>query len=148
MDIEDKTPIENLERKSALASKNQYFMISYLVSQTHIPRDPVRLVNLRGFYFLPDVFWNIIAFDGVYDVLLIDSASECEDIFVHKSWQSYSRPCDSQRINLFPLIFLYIVNFTNSIHQAVEKCGDYINEPFNGTQTMISMGVKHWCLLI
>lgn len=51
--VENKHAIEDLESQSAFASEYHNLLVRYLVSQTHVPRDPFGLVTHRGCYLLP-----------------------------------------------------------------------------------------------
>jgi hypothetical protein len=70
------------------------FFISDLIGQTHIGRDPSWLINLVGWDFLPDISLNVINFNHIYNVLLIDSSPECEQVLVFETTKCNSSSWD------------------------------------------------------
>ena len=83
--IEYEASIEDLRSQSTFTSKNHNLIVSNLVSQTHIPLNPRGFINLRSRNFLPNIFWDIIALNSVYNSLLVNSASKCKDEVIFES---------------------------------------------------------------
>lgn len=84
LDIKDIAPVENVEGGRTLSTEEKDLVVSDLVSQAHIGRHPIRLVNLWRRNFLPDIARDVIALDGIHDSFLVNPASESEDIVVLK----------------------------------------------------------------
>mgnify|MGYP007112324709 CR=1 FL=1 len=131
LDVEYEAPVEDLRSQSTLSSENHDFVVSDLVSKTHVSLDPVGLVHLRSSDLLPNVFGDAIALNGVNNVLLINSSSESKDKFILESTQGNTRSCDSETVNLLPFILLNVVHFTESVDLAVNKGSDNVNESFD-----------------
>ena len=97
LDIEYEASIEDLLSNGTLASENHYFVVSDLISKTHVTRNPVRFVNsstsnrvLTSNNFLPHIFRDIIAFNCVNNILLINSTSKCKNEVVLERTQCNS----------------------------------------------------------
>ena len=73
-----------MESECTFASEEQDLVVSDLMSKAHVAWHPVGLVDLRGGDFLPDIARDVINFYCVYNSLLIDSSTECEDVIVLK----------------------------------------------------------------
>lgn len=87
LDVEYETSIEDLLSDSTFSAKDHDFIVCNLVGKTHVSRDPMRLVDLKrsgatatcSYNFLPDIFGNIIAFNGINNILLINPTTKCEN---------------------------------------------------------------------
>lgn len=143
LDVEYEASIENLLSKGTFTSEDDYLIISDLIRQTHVSRNPSCLINGWSSNFLPNVFGNIVAFDCVYDIFLIDSSSKCEDVVVFEWTQGNTRSCYSKTINLPPLIFLDIIDFAEWVNLAIDESSNDVDEPFDSTKRMISMREYH-----
>ena len=97
---------------------------------------------------MPDVLGNIIALNGVNDSFLVDSSSKREDIVVFERAKCHTRSCNSETVDLLPLIFLDVINLTESIDLRIDECAYDVNISFNGTKRMICMWVNHAGLFI
>ena len=85
LEIEYETSIKDLESQSTLATENENFVIGDLIGQAHVAWNPLRLVDQRRLDLLPHILGDVIALNGVDDVLLVDSASKCKEEVILKS---------------------------------------------------------------
>ena len=156
LNVKQETSIEDLLSQSTLPSKDKDFIICDLVCETHVTWDPRGFVDrdacswvwVRSYNFLPNILWNIITFNCINNIFLIHSSSESENEVVFEWAQSHTGPGNTQAIDLFPLIFLDIVDFTESIDLAIHKSANYIYVPFYGTKWMVSMWINHLSFFI
>ena len=95
--IKNEASVEDLLSQSTLTAKNDDFIFSNLISQTHVTWNPCRFVTqwpggLRtdSSNFLPDILRNIVALNGVYDSLLVNSTSEGKDVVVFEGAEGYT----------------------------------------------------------
>lgn len=66
---------------STLASENEDLVVGDLVGQTHVPWNPLGLVQSRRgalVYLLPHVLGDVVALDRVDYVLLVNPAPKCK----------------------------------------------------------------------
>ena len=134
LDVEYEASIEDLLSKSTLSSEDDDFVISDLIRKTHVSRDPSSLVQGWTLNFLPHILRDVIAFNCVNDVLLINPSYKSKNVVVLERGESNSRSGYSETINLLPLVFLDVINFTEAINLTVDKGSDHINEAFNCTE--------------
>jgi len=143
--VEDIASIENLEHDGAFSAEDHDFLVCNLVSKAHVRGHPVALINHRSLNFLPDISLDIIAFDGIYNALLVNSASKRKHVIVFKGAKRYSSSRDAHLSNNFPLILLTVILLTIAEDLVVDKCADNVKEALDGADRMISMGVVHAC---
>ena len=137
-----------MESKCAFASKEQYLIVSDLMSKAHVARHPVGLVDLRSCNFLPDIARYVINFYCVNNSLLIDSSTECEDVIVLKDTKGSSSARHTHISNEFPLILLRIVHFTVSVDLISNKCANHVDEVLDRANRMIGVWIVHVAHLI
>jgi len=83
LDVHDEATVEDLLSQSTLTSKDDDLVVRDLVGQTHVAGDPLALVEAgSALNLLPDVLRDVVALYGVYDILLVDSSSERENVVV------------------------------------------------------------------
>lgn len=156
LNVEQETSIEDLLSQGTLSSKDEYLIVSDLVGKTHVTWDPWWFINrdacswvwVCSYNFLPNILWNVITFNGINNVFLIDSSSKCKNEVIFERTQSYTWSSYAQAINLFPLILLNIIDFTESIDLAIDKSANNIYVPFYCTKRMIGMWINHLSFFI
>jgi hypothetical protein len=74
--IKDEATIENLKSHSAFASKYHNFVVGDLICKTHVRRNPLRLIYNRSWNLLPNISRNVVAFDSVDNLLLINTTAK------------------------------------------------------------------------
>lgn len=92
---------------------------------------------------MPDILADVVAFNSINNVFLVNSSSEREDVIVLERAQSHTGSSDSQGVNLLPLIFLNVINLTETVNLAVHESAHDVDEPFDGAQRMIGMREDH-----
>ena len=143
LNVEDKTSVENLESDRALSSKQNDLVVRYLVSQTHVGRNPLGLVDLRVVNLLPHIAGYVVDFDGVNNTLLINASTKRKDVVVLERAQRHARPWDTHFVNLLPLVFLRIVYFAPPIDLVVHKSSHHVNEALNRAHRVVRVRVVH-----
>jgi len=126
--IEDKASIENLESNCTFTSKYHNFIVSDLISKSHVSRNPFWFVHYWGRNFLPNISWNVIAFYSVDDLFLVYTTAERENIVVLKSTKTDTGSWNSHWVNLLPLIFLSIVLLTIAIDRVIDVSANNIDK--------------------
>ena len=97
---------------------------------------------------MPNVFADVIAFNSVNDVLLINSASKGEDVIVLEGAQCNTRSGNSQRVDLLPLVLLNVVNLTEPVNLAVNESTHHIDKSLDGTKGVVCVREDHRGLLV
>ena len=97
---------------------------------------------------MPDILADVVAFNSINNVFLVNSSSEREDVIVLERAQSHTGSSDSQGVNLLPLIFLNVINLAETVNLAVHESAHDVNEPLDGAQRMIGMREDHRRLFI
>lgn len=143
--VQHKYPIEYGESKSTLATKHDYFIISDLVSITHIGSHPLALVHT---HFLPHITTDVIHFYWVHYALLVYATSKGEDVLVLEGTESYTWTRHWERSNFFPFVLHRVISFTAPTDLVVDKSANHINEAFNSTQRMVSSRPLHYLLCL
>ena len=118
------------------------------MSEAHVTRHPVGLVDFRGSNFLPDIARDVINFYCVNNSFLIDSSTECKDVIVLKDTKGSSSARDTHIGDEFPLIFLRIIHFTVSIDLIAHKCANHVDEVLDSANRMIGVRIVHVAHLI
>lgn len=90
------------------------------------------LVDRWALDFLPDVLGDVVALDGIYDILLVNSAAESEDVVVLERAESNTRSRNPEAVNLLPLVLLDIIHLTEPVDLAVDKSTHDVDEAFDG----------------
>jgi len=141
--IENETTIKNLESLSAFSSKDQNFIVSDLVRQSHVGRNPLGLVNHTGRNFLPDIPWNVITFNSVNKIFLGNTATEGEHIVVLERTQADSGTGNSHLVDDLPLVLLSVILLTLTVDFVINKSSHDIDEALDWTHWMVCMRVVH-----
>lgn len=128
LDVQHEHAAEDLESDGALATKDQDLVVSDLVCEAHVARDPLGLVAIGLSDLLPDVLGDVIALDRVHNLTLIDSTAKCEDEIVLEAAQCYARTGDSETVNLLPLVLSDVVDLTEAINLTVDEGAYDVNE--------------------
>jgi len=134
LDVEYEASIEDLLSKGTLSSEDDDFIISDLIRKTHVSRDPSSLVQGWTLNFLPHILRDIVAFNSVNDVLLINPSSKSKNVVILERGESNSRSGYAETINLLPLVFLDVIDLTKAIDLTVDKGSNHINEALNSTE--------------
>jgi len=142
-DVENKTPVKDLESDGALATENHDFVVSNLVGQTHVTCYPFALVDQRSSDFLPDVTLDVIHFNSINNALLINTTTESEQVLVLEWAQSNASSGHSHVSNLLPFVLLSVVSFAVGINLVVDESTDNIDKPFNSAHTMVCVRIVH-----
>ena len=103
LDVEYEASIEDLLGNGTLSTKNHDFIVCDLVRKTHVSWNPMRFVDWSSGQriwsssnnLLPDILGNIITFNCINDVLLINSTTECKNEVIFESTECNSRSSDS-----------------------------------------------------
>ena len=132
-----------MESCCAFAAEEKDLIVGDLVSQTHVRRHPIGLVDLGSGNLLPYIPRNVINFDGVHYSLLIDSSSKCKDVVVLKNSERSARSWNSHICNQFPVILLCVVYLAVSVDLIAHKCSNYIDKVLNRANRMICVWVVH-----
>lgn len=138
--IKDEASIEYLERQSWLTSKYHDLLICDLIGDTHISRDPLRLVNLLRRNLLPHISLDVIHLNSVYNPFLINSTPKRKDILIFERTQSNPRPGYIHRSYILPLIFQSVISLTRPINLVIEESTYNIDETFYSTEGVIRPG--------
>jgi hypothetical protein len=126
--IKDEATIENLESHSAFASKYHNFVVGDLICKTHVRRNPLRLIYNRSWNLLPNISRNVVAFDSVDNLLLINTTAKGENIVVFECTETHTSSRNSHRINLFPLVLLSIILLAIAIDRIIDVSAYNINK--------------------
>ena len=148
LDIQNEHSAEDLESDGALATEDQDLVVSDLVCEAHVARDPVRLVTVGRSDLLPDVLGNVIALDCVHNLALVDTTAKREDEVVLEAAQSHAGAGDSETVDLLPLVLSDVVHLAEAIDLAVDEGANDVDEALQRANRVICMRVDHARLLV
>ena len=146
--IEHKTPIEDMESHCTLATEQYDLIVSDLMSQAHVGRNPLRLVNFWSSNFFPGIPRDIVDFNSVHNLLLVNPPTKSENVVVLESAERSSSSRNLHLCNDFPLILLGVIHLTVSVNSVSHESTHNIYEVLYGADRMISVGIVHVSNLI
>ena len=77
---------------------------------------------------MPDILGNIVTLNGINNLTLVDSAAKSKNEVVFEAAESDTRASDSETINLLPLVFADVIDFTEAIDLTVDEGADDVDE--------------------
>lgn len=80
--IKNEATIENLESHRAFASKYHNFIVSNLICKTHVRWNPLRFIYNWSWNLLPYISGNVVTFNSVDNLLLVNTTAKRENIVV------------------------------------------------------------------
>jgi hypothetical protein len=136
-------PVEDLEHYCALSTENHDFFLSDLMSETHIGRHPIALVYHRGLDLLPNIAFDIVALDSVYNAFLVNSSSEGKHVVVLEGTERNTSSWNAHFCEDLPFVLLTVILLTVAENLVVNKGTNYIEEALDGTDRVISVRIVH-----
>jgi hypothetical protein len=114
-----------------------------LVRKTHISWNPFGFVHHLGWDLLPHISRYVVAFNCIYDFLLVNSTTESKHVVVLKRTQANTRSWYPHFINHFPFVLLSIILFAVPIHFIIEKRAYYIYKALNRAYRVVCVRKIH-----
>lgn len=148
LNIEDETTVEDMEGCSAFATEQNDFVVSNLVRQAHVGGHPLRLVHLGCADLLPHVARDVVALNGVNDPLLVNSATESEDVVVFEDTQRSAGARHAHISDQLPFVLLRVVYFAVAVDLVAYEGADDVDEVLDGAYRMICVRVVHVAHLV
>ena len=143
LDVEYEAAVEDMESHCALPTKKNDLIVSDLVRKPHVRRHPVGLVHLWAGDLLPQVPRNVVDLDGVNDPLLVDSASESEDVVVLESAERHASSWHSHLGDDLPLVLLGVVDLAVAIDLVSHKGPNDVDEVLDGADRVVCVREDH-----
>ena len=79
---------------------------------------------------MPDILGNIVTLNCVNNLALVDSAAKSKNEVVLEAAESNTRASDSKTVNLLPLVFADVIDFTEAVDLTVDEGADDVDETF------------------
>ena len=92
---------------------------------------------------MPNVSFDIVDLDSIYDSFLVDSASKRKHVVVLEGAEADTCAWDAHLCEDFPLVLLGIVLLAVAVYLVVDESADDVEETLDGTNAMICMRIVH-----
>lgn len=148
LDVEYEHATEDLESDGTLTTKDQDLIVSDLVCEAHVARNPLGFVAVRRCNLLPYVLGNVVALDCIHNLALVNTTTKREDEVVLEATQCHTGAGDSETVDLLPLVLSDVVHFAEAIDLAVDEGANDVNEALQRADGVIRMWVDHARFLI
>ena len=141
--VKHEAAVEDLESQGRLASEDHDFVLCDLVGQAHVGRHPLGLIHQRCRDLLPHVARDVVALDGVHDLLLVNTAAERKHVVVLEGAERDTRARHPHLVNDLPRVLLGVVLLALPVDLVVDEGTNDVDETLNGAHTVVSVGVVH-----